>query len=279
MRKAALTLTSLLVLSSCVWQNTQPAGYPMVKAELTAQPGDVITTLSTPTIVWKDGPPELLHEKINHTASLRALKRHIAEGLPVDTPDAYGLPAVAHSAAVGDVAYLTELIARGAELNYPAALERPEPGNSCLFSGDELSATGLAARYGQTTALQLLLRHGAHPYGVEETIVHDHLDCLKLLHAAGGDLHEGEHTTDDIFYPATCNARSEEVLRYLITHGVSPRIPAENITQCCPDVNAAERYLNMYLRTGAWSPQQAAQFRSTSPLYHTPPAPPAPPSE
>lgn len=275
MRKAALTLTSLLVLSACVWQNTQPAGYPMVKGEPAAQPGDIITTLSKPTIVWKDGSPELLHEKINHTASLCALKHHIAEGLPVNTPDAHGLPAVAHAAAVGDVAYLAELIARGAELNYPAALKRPEPGNSCLFSGDELSATGLAARYGQAAALQLLLHHGARPYGVEMAIVHDHLDCIKLLHAAGGDLHEGEYTTDGIFYPATCNARSEEVLRYLIAHGVSPRIPAENITQCCPDVNAAERYLNMYLRTGVWSPQQAAQFRRTSPLYQSSPALPA----
>lgn len=272
------TLACFALLSSCVWQNSLPPDYPMVKAELTAQPGDVITTLSTPTIVWKDGPPELLHEKINHTSSLRALKRHIAGGLPVDTPDAHGLPAVAHAAAVGDVAYLTELIARGAELNYPAALNRPEPGNSCLFSGDELSATGLAAQYGHAAALQQLLRHGARPYGVEMAILHDHLDCLKLLHAAGGDLHEGEHTTDGIFYPATCNARSEEVLRYLIAHGVSPRIPAEHI-KCCPDVNSAERCINMYLRTGAWSPQQAAQFRSTSPLYHTPPAPPAPPSE
>lgn len=261
MTRYLVLLAALLLLSACVWQNTQPA--------------DVITTLSTPVIEHNNGVVELRHPQINHSALLRDFKRDIAAGLPVNTTGAHGLPAVAHAAAVGDVAYLTELIARGAELNYAAALNRPEPGNSCLFSGDELSATGLAACYGQTAALQLLLQHGARPYGVEMAIIHDHLDCLQLLHAAGGDLHEGEYTTDGIFYPATCNARSEEVLRFLIDHGVSPKIPFDNIDQLCNDVPSAERYLTMYRNTGVWSPQQIEEFRRTSHLYRnvTPPLP------
>ena len=148
---------------------------------------------------------------------------------------------------------------------------------SCLFSGDELSATGLAARYGQTAALQLLLQHGARPYGTEMAIIHNHLDCLQLLHAAGADLHEGEYTTDGVFYPATCNARSEEVLRFLIDHGVSPAIPFDNnINHRCSDVPSAERYLNMYRNTGVWTPQQIEEFRRTSPLYRTVAPSPAP---
>ena len=271
--KKRLTLASLLILSSCVWQNTLSADYPLVKCEVPEQPGDIVTTLSEPYFGQIDGVVALIHERINHTASLRAFKRHIADGLPVNTTDAHGLPAVAHAAAVGDTAYLAELIARGAELNYPAALNRPEPGNSCLFSGDELSATGLAARYGQAAALQLLLRHGARPYGVQEAIVHDHLDCLKLLHAAGASLHEMEHTTDGIFYPASCDARSEPVLRYLIANGVSPAIPAKNIRQHCNDTASAERYLAMYLNTGVWTPQQVEEYRRTAPLFRTPQQP------
>lgn len=256
MTRHLVLLAALLTLSACVWQNTQPA--------------DVITTLSTPVIEHNNGVVELRHPQINHSALLREFKRNIADGLPINTTGAHGLPAVAHAAAVGDVAYLTELIARGAELNYAAALNRPEPGNSCLFSGDELSATGLAARYGQTEALRLLLQHGARPYGVEMAIAHDHLDCLQLLHAAGADLHEGEYTTDGIFYPATCNARSEGVLRFLIAHGVSPAIPFNNIGQLCSDVPTAERYLTMYRNTGVWTPQQIEEFRRTSPLYRSP---------
>lgn len=256
-------LAALLLLSACVWQESQPT--------------DVITTLSTPVYGNHNGVEGLHYPEINHSAALRAFKRDIADGQPVDTTGAHGLPAVAHAAAVGDVAFLAELIARGAELNYPAALNRPEPGNSCLFSGDELSATGLAARYGQTAALQLLLQHGARPYGTEMAILHNHLDCLQLLHAAGADLHEGEYTTDGVFYPATCNARSEEVLRFLIDHGVSPAIPFDNnINHRCSDVPSAERYLNMYRNTGVWTPQQIEEFRRTSPLYRTVAPSPAP---
>ncbi len=257
------SIAALLMLSACVWQESQPT--------------DIITTLSTPVYGNHNGVEGLHYPEINHSAALRAFKRDIADGQPVDTTDAHGLPAVAHAAAVGDVAFLAELIARGAELNYPAALNRPEPGNSCLFSGDELSATGLAARYGQTAALQLLLQHGARPYGTEMAIIHNHLDCLQLLHAAGADLHEGEYTTDGVFYPATCNARSEEVLRFLIDHGVSPAIPFDNnINHRCSDVPSAERYLNMYRNTGVWTPQQIEEFRRTSPLYRTVAPSPAP---
>lgn len=277
MLKRVIALAVLLPLSACIQQNSLPADYPIVQADVPKQPGDVITELSSPVIIHRNGTADLYHPSINHTASLRAFRQHIAEGLPVNTADAHGLPAVAHAAAVGDVAYLAELIARGAELNYPAALARPEPGNSCIFSGDELSATGLAARYGQTAALQLLLQHGARSYGVEEAIVHDHLDCLQLLHAAGANLHEMEYTTDGIFYPATCNARSEAMLRYLIAHGVSPAIPAENIDQLCNDTASAERYLAMYRNTGVWTQQQVEQFRSTSHLYRAPAPAPAPP--
>ena len=252
-------LAALLMLSACVWQDSQQT--------------DVITTLSTPVYGNHNGVEGLHYPEINHSAALRAFKRDIADGLPVNTTGPHGLPAVAHAAAVGDVAYLAELIARGAELNYPAALNRPEPGNSCLFSGDELSATGLAARYGHAAALQLLLLHGARPYGVQEAIVHDHLDCLKLLHAAGANLHEMEHTTDGIFYPASCDARSEPVLRYLIANGVSPAIPAKNIRQLCNDTASAERYLAMYLNTGVWTPQQVEEYRRTAPLFRTPQQP------
>ena len=277
MQKLAIALAALLSLSACIQQNSLPANYPMAKAVVPELPGDVVTELSSPIIVHNNGIPELHHPRINHTAALRAFKQHIAKGLPVNTTDAHGLPAVAHAAAVGDVAYLAELIARGAELNYPAALDRPEPGNSCLFSGDELSATGLAARYGQAAALQLLLHHGARPYGVQEAIVRDRLDCLQLLHAAGANLHEMEYTTDGIFYPATCDARSEAVLRYLIAHGVSPAIPAENIGLHCNDTASAERYLAMYRNTGVWTPQQVEEYRSTCPLYRAPEPAPAPP--
>lgn len=274
MKTSAILLAPFLFLSSCIWQNSQPTDYPMTAADIPAQEGDIITELNARTRTTKDGGVELFYPVINHSAALRAFKQHLANGLPVNTTDSFGLPAVAHAAAVGDVPFLTELIARGAELNYPAALNRPEPGNSCIFGGDDLSATALAAKNGQTAALDLLLRHGAHPYGVPLAISHDHFDCLKLLHAAGGDLHEGEYTFDDELYPNSCLARSMPVLTYLINNGVSRRIPLRSLADHSTDRESARRYIDMYLRTGIWSPQQAEQFLNTYyPSHLAPPAP------
>ncbi len=235
----------------------------MTGADITAQEGDIVTELSARSRATKDGAVELYYPTINHTAALRAFKQHIANGLPVNTADSFGLPALAHAAAVGDVAFLTELIARGAELNYPAALNRPEPGNTCLFSGNDLSATALAAKNGQTAALEILLRHGAHPYGVDLAISHDHLDCLKLLHVAGGNLHEGEYTFDDEFYPSSCDARSLAVLTYLINNGVSRKIPLRSLSNLSTDRESAMPYIDMYLSTGIWTKEQAEQFLNT----------------
>ncbi len=245
----------------------------MITADIAAQTGDVITELSArSSYISKSGIVEIYYPKINHTAALKAFKQHIANGLPINTPDSFGLPAVAHAAAVGDTAYLSELIARGAELNYPAALNRPEPGNSCIFGENDLSATALAAQHGQTAALELLLRHGARPFGVQMAIRHDRLDCLKLLHAAGGDLHEGEYSFDGELYPNTCNARSEAVLLFLIQHGVSSKIPVRSLPSS--DITSARRYIDMYLRTGVWTKAQAEQFLRT---YYPKPTPvPAP---
>lgn len=274
MKTSAILLAPFLFLSSCVWQNSQPTDYPMTAADIPAQEGDIITELNARTRTTKDGGVELFYPVINHSAALRAFKQHLANGLPVNTADSFGLPAVAHAAAVGDVPFLTELIARGAELNYPAALNRPEPGNTCIFGGDDLSATALAAKNGQTAALELLLRHGAHPYGVNLAISHDHLDCLKLLHAAGGDLHEGEYTFDDELYPNSCLARSMPVLTYLINNGVSRSIPLRSLADRSTDRESARRYIDMYLRTGIWTPQQAEQFLNTYyPSHLAPPAP------
>ena len=263
MKTTALIIAPLLLLSACIWQNSLPSDYPMTGADVTEQEGDIITELNARTCITKGGVVELVHPVINHTAALRAFKQHIANGLPVNTPDSYGLPAVAHAAAVGDVAFLTELIDRGAELNYPASLNRPEPGNSCIFGGDDLSATALAAKNGQTAALEILLHHGARPYGVELAICHDHLDCLKLLHAAGGDLHEGEYTFDDELYPNSGNARSLGVLTYLINNGVSRKIPLRNLSDLTTGRESALPYIDMYLRTGIWTKEQAEQFLRT----------------
>lgn len=263
MKTTTLILAPLLLLSSCIWQNSLPPDYPMTGADITAQEGDIITELSARSRATKDGAVELYYPTINHTATLRAFKQHIANGLPVNTADSFGLPALAHAAAVGDIAFLTELIARGAELNYPAALNRPEPGNTCIFSGNDLSATALAAKNGQAAALEILLRHGAHPYGVDLAISHDHLDCLKLLHAAGGDLHEGEYTFDDEFYPSSCDARSLEVLTYLINNGVSRKIPLRSLSNLSSDRESAMPYIDMYQSTGIWTKEQAEQFLNT----------------
>lgn len=271
-----LLLSALSVLCACVSQNDIPENYPMTDADVPTQAGDVVTELSAKSsYVAKDDAVVLRYPKINHTAALQAFKRHIAAGLPVNTTDSFGLPAVAHAAAVGDVPFLTELIARGAELNYAAALKRPEPGNSCIFSGDDLSATALAAQHGQTVALELLLRHGAHPYGVERAINYDHLDCLKLLHAAGGNLHEGEYTVDDEFYPNTCNARSAAMLAYLLNNGVSRNIPLRSLSNLTTNRESAKPYIDMYLRADIWTPAQAEQFLNTYyPLTTVSPTPP-----
>lgn len=277
MKTTTLLLAPFLLLSSCIWQNSLPTDYPMTAAAIPTQEGDITTELNARAGTTKDGVVELFYPVINHSAALRAFKQHLANGLPVNTADSFGLPAVAHAAAVGDVPFLTELIARGAELNYPAALNRPEPGNTCIFGGDDLSATALAATKGQTAALELLLRHGAHPYGVDLAISHDHLDCLKLLHAAGGDLHEGEYTFDDELYPNSCLARSMPVLTYLINNGVSRSIPLRSLADRSTDRESARRYIDMYLRAGIWTPQQAEQFLNTYyPRHLAPPAPPAP---
>lgn len=275
-RKTPLLLFFLLsMLSACVSQTGIPENYPMTAADVPTQAGDVVTELSARSYMDKDGTVVLHYPKINHTAALQAFKRHIAAGLPVNTTDSFGLPAVAHAAAVGDVTFLTELIARGAELNYAAALKRPEPGNSCIFSGDDLSPTALAAQHGQTAALELLLRHGAHPYGVERAIDYDHLDCLKRLHAAGGNLHEGEYTCDDEFYPNTCNARSAAMLAYLLNNGISSNIPLRSLSNLTTNRESAKPYIDMYLRAGIWPPAQAEQFLNTYyPLTTVSPTPP-----
>ncbi len=276
-KTSLLILCTPGVLSACVSQISIPENYPMTAADVPTQAGDIVTELNAQSSYMdKEGTVVLHYPKINHTAALHAFKRLIAAGLPVNTTDSFGLPAVAHAAAVGDAAFLTELIARGAELNYAAALNRPEPGNSCIFSGDDLSPTALATQYGQTATLELLLRHGAHPYGVDTAINCDHLDCLKLLHAAGGNLHEGEYTFDDEFYPNTCSARSYAVLEYLLNNGISRNIPLRSLSNLTTNRESAKPYIDMYLRVGIWTHAQAEQFLNTYyPLNTVSPTPPS----
>ena len=106
-------------------------------------------------------------------------------------------------------------------------------------------------------------RKTAHPYGVEKAIDYDHLDCLTLLHAAGGNLHEGEYICDDEFYPNTCNARSSAVLEYLLNNGGSRNIPLRSLSNLTNNRESAKPYIDMYLRAGIRTPAQAEQFLNT----------------
>lgn len=255
MFKVVLSIVSAGILLSCSSLSTDDLKnrYPLAAVTTPEQQGDIVTGL----------PPSVWHglDKINHSASLRAFKEYIEEGLPVNTPDVHGIPALGHAAATGDIEYLNYLFDEDAEPHYPAADNRPTPGNSCVFAGLDLSPTGLAAAHGRTEAVRLLLAHGAKPLGVQNAIVHDHLDILKLLHEAGANLHEGEYETDGIFYPNTCHAKSDAMLVYLIENGVSKEIPAENIREiCCNEVDM-EKYLAMYVRNQIWTEEQAKDFR------------------
>lgn len=228
--------------------------YPLGEVTCPAQKGDVITELSV--------SPKRQHlAQMNHTASLRAFNEYFLHGLDINTPDVHGVPAVGHAAALGDMEYLQTLIDQDADLHYPAAEIPMEGGNSNIVGYNELSPVGLAAHHGHTAAVRLLLEHGATPRGVQVCIQQNRLGILKILKAAGANLHEGEYCTDGVFFPNTCEARTEEMLRYLINNGISKEVPFQSLAERCGNKKEAEYYIGMYLRNGIWTKEQAKQFR------------------
>ncbi|MCB1128933.1 MAG: ankyrin repeat domain-containing protein [Verrucomicrobiae bacterium] len=82
------------------------------------------------------------------TGNLEAIRRHLAEGVDVNRPDAaFGMPAVAVAAVHGQPDAIDLLIANGAEVN-----QRSADGNSALHG---------AAFFGRTECVRRLLAHGA----------------------------------------------------------------------------------------------------------------------
>lgn len=253
MTRSLLILLSAVLLSHCnsLQRDELRQHYPIGMITAVEEQGDIITEL--------DLPPSHRHmARMNHTASLRAFIEYQQAGLDIDTPDWYGVPAIGHAAAIGDMSALRLLINAGADLHYPEA-ER-EVSNE-PYSND-LSPVALAARHGQRSAAQLLLLHGANPRGIGPCILADRIDMLDLLTANGADIHEGEYRYNGTFYPNTCLARSEKMLTYLIKRGVSREIPLEYLLTL-NDRKTARKLLNLYQKLGICTEQTAKEFIKT----------------
>lgn len=246
---AILLCTTLFSSCSSMQRDELQNHYPIGMVTAAAEKGDVISEL--------DLPPSLKHmAKMNHTASIRAFREYFAAGLDIDTTDWYGVPAVGHAAAIGDMTLLRRLIAEGADLHYPEA-DR-EISNEPYFN--DLSPVALAARHGQTNAVRLLLEHNATPRGVSRCILEDRIQILNILRINGADLHAGEYSFNGEFYPNTCLARSEKMLRYLIDHGVSSNIPL-NYLLTLNDRKTARKLLALYEKVGICTHEDAENFR------------------
>lgn len=209
-------------------------------------------------------PEEMTVE--DHRAALSKVKASIAAG-EVDIDSTH---AVRDAAGAGDVEYLRYLISRGANLKVDDA--EIIYGNSCIAPEYDYSPLARAARHGHIEVARLLIQQGATLRGVVECIENDRLEMLELLRQGGANLHDGEFEGDGLFYPNTWRAESEEMLRYLITHGISRTLNPRcgGLVSSEPEHTAAR--ISRLLRVGIWGPHELEVFLKENPGVSYPPS-------
>jgi ankyrin repeat protein len=157
------------------------------------------------------------------------------------TPD--GATVIQWAAYHGKTAIVDQLIAAGAEVDYPSACcighldAIPEHADPDAMSADGFRVLALAAAFGHNNIVRLLLDRAANPNGsspalgqlpiLQSAVFGRNLEAVRMLAEAGADMNGRQGGGFTALMGASQNG-DFEMVKYLLAHGADPLLQSDD---------------------------------------------------
>lgn len=192
---------------------------------------------------------------------LEAFKKLYDLGESIDKRDEYNYTGLGYACALGKLDEVKALLERGPDLKHGAYHPDDEETCGCCVTGNFMPGyVKVALKNGHRDVARYLLSRKAAPVGVAVCLEQDDRGMLQELLAAGGSVHETERHDE----PCTMNAKSPEMIRFLLGKGCRKMSPLECLFRIRQwhdnDAKAEAALRELFLKAGCLSRRDIDEF-------------------
>lgn len=257
----------LVGILACMWVgcNSVPEEVPADAPQVELTPKEVL--FSATNEIRREHPGAVIiglkeGQGATKEERLAAFRKLYALGESIDTTDEYNFTGLGYACVLGKLDVVKELLELKPDLGHGSyePADDEEDCDCCVPGNYMPGYVALALGNGHKEVARYLLGCKAAPVGVGICLKNDDIDMLRELLRAGGSVHEAEHHDA----PCTLDAKSPEMIRFLLANGCRKMSPPEclfRIRQRHDDDEKAENDLRrLFLESGCLSQRDIDAF-------------------